>query len=137
MRILLQQTKDTIAIIIFSIFPIFILVLPPPDTWPYVVAFLITGAFVDTCFVLFNCRAHDMYVSDVKDGFGASGLTIISVIAAISGPVLMARTAMCFFFALAFVIDSICLVSAAGECYNIYTHRLKPPLRVDTPVHVL
>ena len=137
MRTLLLQAKDTIHIIACSMFPVFILVLPTKGIWSALVSFLLVAAMVDTCTTIFLCGAGIMYASTIKDALGALAYISTTILAVLAGPTSIARSIICCFFAVAFVVDASCLVSAAGECYNIYTHRLKPPLRVDTPVHVL
>ena len=132
MRVEIQQTKDTIAIIAFSVFPVFIIIFPDKIVWTLLVSFLFAGAMIDACVSIFLCASKQIYASTIKDALGAIGLFAFTALTSIVGPTLVVRTVICCFFAVAFVIDAFCLVMAAGGCYNIYMHDLGAYRRLET-----
>ena len=124
MRVIIQQTKDTAALVAFSVFPVFIIIFPGKEVWTLLVAFLFGGAMLDGCLSLYLCASKQIYASTIKDALGAVGLFAFTALTSIAGPTLVVRTVICCFFAFAFVIDAFFLLLCGGGCYNLYMHDL-------------
>jgi len=124
MRVILQTTKDSLAIVAFILFPAFIVIFHNDVIWTLLVTFLFGGALLDACISMYLCATKQIFASTVKDGFGAVGLFAFATMTSIVGPTLVVRTIMSCFFVMAFVIDAFFLVLAFSGCYNIYTHDL-------------
>ena len=131
MRVIIQQTKDTVAIIAFAIFPILIILFTDKVIWTLLVSFLFGGAMLDACLSMYLCATKQIYASTIKDALGAVGLFGFTALTMITGPTLIVRTVICCFFVFAFVIDAFFIILTAGGCYDIYMHDLGSYQRVE------
>lgn len=141
MRAVLQQTKDTLALVPFLTFAILLSTDPSRLLWDVITAFFFLGWLTDTCFTLVLCGLRQIYASTVKDALGASGLFFATLVAWHGGPTLVLRGVAFVFFVVAFTIDALTVLSARCGGFNAYAYDLRtqqvPFMRVPGEEHIV